>query len=160
MTSAGSCPGTCTGTCSAEMTAAKCTGEIAPPNLGPDCKAKCDTQMSAGMVCSPSIIGIGIAGAMDPKAASTFKSATEKNLPAIAKLAVGMASRIPTVTAEVEEMVNGVQGTIKSAIPNPVAAAQASACFAKSLGEVGASAAKLSASVDLSLNIKVSVSGG
>jgi hypothetical protein len=160
MTSAASCPGTCTGTCSAEMAAAKCTGEIAPPNLSADCKAKCDTQISAGMVCSSSVIGVGIAGAADQKTADAFKLATEKNLPGITKLAVGMASRIPTMTAEVNDMVTGVQGAIKTAIPNPAAAAQANACFARSLSDVTASAAKLNASVNLSINIKAIVSGG
>jgi hypothetical protein len=136
-----SCSGTCNGGCSATMTAPKCTGEVTPPKMSAECKAKCDAKVSAHAECSPARVGVKIEGATDMQAAATYKAALEKNLPLLLKVAMGLK--------------DGISGMAKG---GPMAVAKLTGCVLDPITGAAKGAASLKANISVSVDVKASAS--
>ncbi|HEX3769360.1 MAG TPA: hypothetical protein VHV30_00780, partial [Polyangiaceae bacterium] len=122
-----SCSGTCSGSCSVEMKAPKCTGQVEPPKMSAECKAKCDAKLSAKAECIPPHIAFRITGAADVKAQANFQAAIEKNLPGILNVSIGLAKHAVEAAEGVEVVVKGVQAGIQGA-GDPMTIGRLTAC--------------------------------
>jgi hypothetical protein len=159
MKAAASCSGTCTGSCSAKMEAPKCTGEVKPPQMSADCKAKCDAKVTAKAECTPAAVGVKVEGATDVQAALKYKEALEKNLPLILKVAVGVGERGAKMAEGVGKTVADLSGNLTAmAKGGPVAAAKLTGCVAAPFKGAADGAASLKANVSVSVDVKASAS--
>jgi hypothetical protein len=149
MTAKGECKGECSGKCTAEFKEPKCSGEVKPPQMSADCKAKCDGEISAKAECKPAKIFVKIEGAADFEAANKLKAAFEKNLPTLLKISMGMKGKLEGVEASAKAGLEEVAGTVKGA---GVGALKVASCFASSLD------AQAKASVSLKVSVKASAS--
>ena len=158
------CEGTCTGKCSAEFKEPKCTGEVKPPEMSADCKAHCDTNVSAKMECTPAQVGVTITGGADAKALASLKGTLEKNLPLVLKVAIGMGERAGRIAANGQAVVEGVSANITEIAGTgggqaALTAGQITACLGDTFkGAIGA-AGSLKANVSVSVNVSASASG-
>lgn len=154
------CKGTCSGSCSAEMKAPKCTGEVKPPQMSAECKAHCDAKAEAKVECTPAHIGVRISGG-DAAQVAKFKTALEKDLPLIAKVALGMGDRVKKLGGDVKTVVEGAQSVVQTAAQGAAATGAAlTACVAAPFKDAIDAAGGMSADVSVSVNVSASVSGG
>jgi hypothetical protein len=159
------CEGTCSGGCSAEFKEPKCTGEVKPPQMSADCKAHCDASVSAKAECTPAQVGLAITGAADAKAAADYKATIEKNFPLVLKVAIGMGERAGKAAANVQAVVEGIQGSVTEiaktsgdATKATMIGGQITACLGETFkGALGA-AGSLKANVNVSVDVKASAS--
>lgn len=164
MNASAKCDGTCTGKCTAEFKEPKCTGEVKPPEMSADCKAKCNVDVQAKAECTPAMVALRITGATDMKAAEQFKTAMEKHLPAILKVAMGIGEHGAKMAGQVSEMVGSMEGSVKGMVQatGPDAAllgGKLAACVAAPFkGAIDASA-NLKANISVSADVKASASG-
>lgn len=155
-----SCSGTCTGSCDVEMKAPKCTGEVKPPQMSAECSAHCNAKAEAKVECTPAHIGVSIKGG-DAALAAKLKTALEKDLPMIVKVALGMGDRVKKLAENVKTVVEGVQGVVKTAANGaPATGAALTACVAAPFTGALDAASSMQASVSVSVNVSASVSGG
>ncbi len=158
------CEGTCTGKCTAEFKEPKCTGEITPPKMSADCKAHCDSSVSAKMECTPAQVGITATGEADVKAFETLKATLEKNLPLVLKVAIGMGDRVGKVAANGKAIVEGTMSSFTEIAGSgggqaALTVGQLTACLGDTFkGAIGA-AGSLQANVNVSVNVSASASG-
>lgn len=160
LTTASPCVGSCTGSCSTEMKSAMCTGDISTPKMADECKAKCDAVIASTLTCSTAPVFVRISGATDPAAAQTFKAAAEKDLPPIAKIAIGLGEHIPGLIVEVTDAVDTVDKAVKASFTNPTSSAGVNGCFAKPISDVSLAGASLQGNVDLAVSVKACMSSG
>ena len=141
------------------MQAPKCTGKLEPPQMSAECKAKCDAKLDAKAECTPPHVALRIAGASDAKAAAAFLATMDKDLPAVATVALGMADRVSELAGSVETVINGVQATVQGA-GDPMTVGKLTACvgapFKGALDAVGS----VKANVSVSVTVQASASGG
>ncbi len=154
-----SCSGTCNGSCSAQMQAPKCTGEIKPPQMSADCKAKCDAKVTAKAECTPAAVGVKVEGAGDAQLALKYKAALEKSLPAILKVAMGVGERGAKMADGVGKAVADLSGNVTGmAKGGPMAVAKLTGCVAAPFKGAADGAASLKANVSVSVDVKASAS--
>lgn len=158
------CEGTCTGKCSTEIKEPKCTGEVKAPEMSADCKAHCDTDVSAKMTCSPARVGITATGTADAKAFENLKATLEKNLPLVLKVAVGMGDRAGTVAANAQSVVEGTMSTMSSLAGSgggqaALTTGQLTACLGDTFKGAIAAAGSIKANVSVSASVSASASG-
>jgi hypothetical protein len=159
------CEGTCTGKCSAEFKEPKCTGEVKPPEMSADCKAHCDTNVSAKMECTPAQVGLAITGAGDAQLAAKLQATVEKNFPLVIKVAIGMGERAAKVAANAQAVVEGIQGSIETiakssgdATKATMIGGQITACLGETFKGALSAAGSLKANVKVSVDVKASAS--
>lgn len=157
------CEGTCTGKCSAEFKEPKCTGEVKPPEMSADCKAHCDTNVSAKMECTPAQVGVTITANGDAKALAALKGTLEKNLPLVLKVAIGMGERAGKVAANGQAVVEGVSANITEIAGTgggqaALTAGQITACLGDTFKGAVSAAGSLKANVSVSVNVSASAS--
>ncbi len=159
------CEGTCTGKCSAEFKEPKCTGEVKPPEMSADCKAHCDTNVSARMECTPAQVGLAISGAADAQLAAKLQATVEKNFPLVIKVAIGMGERAAKVAANAQAVVEGIQGSIETIAKtsgDPAKAGmiggQITACLGDTFKGALSAAGSMKANVKVSVDVKASAS--
>jgi hypothetical protein len=141
------------------MQAPKCRGEVKPPEMSGECKAKCSAQVQSHAECSPAKVALRIDGAADAKVAETYKAALEKNLPLVLKIAVGLGEASVKMSGNVMGIVDGVQASVKTAASaSPMIGAQLTACVAEPFTGVMKAAGSLKANVNVSLEVKASAS--
>jgi len=160
---AAKCDGTCTGKCSAELKEPKCTGEVKPPEMSADCKAHCDTNVSAKMECTPAQVGVTITANGDAKALAALKGTLEKNLPLVLKVAIGMGERAGKVAANGQAVVEGVSANITEIAGTgggqaALTAGQITACLGDTFKGAVSAAGSLKANVNVSVNVSASAS--
>ena len=159
MKAAASCNGTCNGGCSATMTAPKCTGEMKPPQMSADCKAKCDAKVTAKAECSAANVGVKIEGAADATAAVTYKAALEKNLPLVLKVAMGVGERGAKMAEGLGNTDDDLSGSVSGmAKGGPIAAAKLVGCVTGPFKGAADAAGSLKANVSVSVDVKASAS--
>lgn len=158
------CDGTCTGECKGEFKEPKCAGEVKPPEMSADCKARCDAQVSAKMTCTPASVGIAATG--EAKAAEQLKGTLEKNMPAILQVALGMGARAEKMAANVKDAVAGVQASIETVAKTSgdparatMIAGRITTCLGGPLQGAIDAAGSVKANVAVSMDVKASVSG-
>jgi hypothetical protein len=152
------CKGTCTGSCSVEMQAPKCTGKVEPPQMSAECKAKCDASLQAKAECTPAHVVVRVVGAADAQAEAKFRSAIEKDLGAIIRVAVGNGKMAAQLAGDVKVVIGGVQASLKEA-GDPLAVGKLEACVAAPFKEAVEAAAHVEASVNVSVSVQASASG-
>ncbi|WP_394829269.1 hypothetical protein [Pendulispora albinea] len=153
------CEGTCTGSCSVEMKEPKCTGEITPPKMSAECKAHCDAEVSGKLECKPAQVIVRVDGSADASAATAFKAALEKNLPAILTIAEGQAKQANKTAANVSVVIEGLQGSAQGmASGGLTAAAKLAGCVAAPFKGALDAAASVKANVKVSVDVKASAS--
>jgi hypothetical protein len=158
------CEGTCSGKCTTEFKEPKCTGEITPPKMSADCKAHCDTSVSAKAECTPAQVGITVTGAADAKAVETFKLALEKNLPLVLKVSIGMGERAGKIAGNAKAVVEGAVSSFaeiggKGGASGALTAGQLTACLGETFKGAISAAGSLQANVSVSVNVSASASG-
>jgi hypothetical protein len=164
MNASAKCDGTCTGKCSAEFKAPKCTGEVKPPEMSADCKAKCNMDVQAKAECTPAMVALRISGAADAKLAEQFKTTVEKHFPAILKVAIGIGENGIKVAGQVSDVVGSVEGSVKGMVQGSGAQAamiggKLAACVAAPFKGAIDGAANLKANINVSVDVKASASG-
>jgi hypothetical protein len=152
------CKGTCTGSCSVEMQAPKCTGEVEPPKMTAECKAKCDAKLSAKAECTPPHLAIKITGSADAATTAKFQQALEKDLPGILTVSLGMAKHLSHVAEGMEVVIQGVQAGIQGA-GDPVTVGRLSACVAAPFKGALDAVTSVKANVSVSVSVSASASG-
>lgn len=163
MSAAAKCEGTCTGSCSAEFKAPKCTGEVKAPEASAECRAHCDTHVSARAECTPAQVGIVVSGGTDTKALGQLKATLEKNLPLILKISIGMKDNVGRVGVSGKAAIDGVQASVSEIAKQAGARAavvggQITACLGGTFKGAADAAASLRANVDVSVKVQASVS--
>lgn len=153
-----SCNGTCSGSCSVKMEAPKCTGNIEPPKMSAECKAKCDASLNAKAECTPPHVALRITGAADAQAAAKFQAAVEKNLPDILTVAVGMGKHVGELAGNMKVVIEGVQASVQGA-GSPMNVAKLTACVAAPFKGALDAVASVQANVNVSVNVQASASG-
>ncbi len=154
-----SCKGTCSGSCSAEMKAPKCNGEVTPPKVSAECKARCDAHANAKMTCKPAKVTVRIDGAADAKFATEYKATLEKNLPGVLKVAIGTGDRASKMAASVAVAIDGAKAGAEGAVKaSPAMAAKLTACVAAPFKGAVDAAASIKANVKVSVDVKASAS--
>jgi hypothetical protein len=161
---AGSCKGTCSGGCSAEMKAPKCTGEITPPKVSAECKARCDGEVSAKLECTPAMITVNATGKADAKAFAGYKTVIEKDLPAILKTAIGLGQRATKMAGSVKDVVAGVQTAVTVSVKagganGAIMAGKIGTCFGGNFTGAADAAGSVTANVSLSASVQVGAGG-
>ena len=151
------CSGTCSGSCTVEMKAPKCTGQVEPPKMSAECKAKCDAKLSAKAECTPPHVALRITGAADAKASANFQAAIEKNLPGILNVSIGMAKHATEVAESMEVVVKGVQAGIQGA-GDPMTIGRLTACVGAPFKGALDAVANVKANVSVSVNVQASAS--
>jgi hypothetical protein len=152
------CSGTCSGGCDVEMKAPKCTGEVKPPQMSAECSAHCNAKAEAKVECTPAHIGVSIKGG-DAALAAKLKTAIEKDLPLIVKVALGMGDRVKKLAENVKTVVEGVQSVVKTAASGaPTTGAALTACVTAPFTGALDAASSMSANVTVSVNVSASVS--
>ena len=152
------CSGTCSGGCDVEMKAPKCTGEVKPPQMSAECSAHCNAKAEAKVECTPAHIGVTIKGG-DPQLAAKLKTAIEKDLPMIVKVALGMGDRIKKLAENVKTVVEGAQSVVKTAASGaPTTGAALTACVTAPFTGALDAASSMQANVTVSVNVSASVS--
>jgi hypothetical protein len=164
MTASAKCEGTCSGKCSAEFKAPKCTGQVTPPKMSAECKAHCDTQMSAKAECTPAQVGVVFDGKVDAKVSAQLKGALEKGLPAVLKVSIGMKDNAARVGGNAKLIVDGSEAVVSDVAKQAGAKAalvggQITACVGGTFKAAGSAAANLRANVDVSVKVSASASG-
>jgi hypothetical protein len=159
------CKGTCTGSCSAEMKAPRCTGQVKPPQASAECNARCDAHANAKLECTPAHVVARIGGEADAKLVAQFRGAIEKNVPIIAKIALGIADRAPRLAGNVENVVKGVQASVQAAasgassdLNKAATMASLTACVASPFKGAIEAAAGVTANVQASVSVSASLS--
>jgi hypothetical protein len=128
--------------------------------MSADCKAHCDAKVQAKAECTPAQVGVKIEGSADATAAATYKTALEKNLPIILKIAIGIGERGMKMAGNVQASVDGLQATIKgSSKGGPLMAAKLVGCVAAPFKGAVDAAGSLKANVSVSVDVKASASG-
>ncbi len=151
------CKGTCTGGCSVEMKAPKCTGEVKPPSMSAECKGHCDAKAEAHVTCTPAHVGVRLDGGADAALQMKLKTALEKNLPIIAKIALSMGPRAIKLSGSIKEIVVSLESTVQAAgSSSGVTGAQLVACVAAPFKGVGDAMASLQANAKVSVDVKAS----
>ncbi len=163
MKAAASCQGTCTGKCSAEMKAPKCTGEMTPPKVSAECKARCDGEVHAKMECTPASASVKVEGSADAKLAAQYKMAIEKSLPAILKIAIGMGEQAVKMAANIKDVVESVQASVEASVKaggasGVMTAGRIGACFGDKFKGAVDAAGSVKANVNVSVSVKASAS--
>jgi hypothetical protein len=158
------CEGSCTGKCTTEMKAPKCTGDVEPPKMSADCKAHCDSSVSAKMECTPATVGVAITGATDTKSVDTLKATLEKNLPLVLKVALGMGDRAAKLAGNVKVIADGAVSAIANVSTSGgaqggITAGQLTACVGGAFKDAVGAAGSLQANVSVSVNVSASASG-
>ncbi len=103
----GACSGKCAGKCSVELKEPKCSGDIEPPKMSAECKAKCDAHVEAKAECTPQHVALLVSGSTDAKAADAFRMTLEKDLGAVLKVALGTGKSAEHLVGEVSTVVEG-----------------------------------------------------
>jgi hypothetical protein len=158
MKAAASCQGTCTGKCSVAMQAPKCTGKVEPPQMSAECKAKCDAKVNAHAECTPAHIALRIVGSADAKAEATFRTAIEKNLPAILAVSLGTGKHVEELAGSVKVVFDGLEASIQGA-GDPMTVAKLSGCVLAPVKAAGSAIGSLQANVKVSVSVQASASG-
>ena len=158
------CEGTCTGKCSTEIKEPKCTGEVIPPKISADCKAHCDSSVSAKMECSPASVSLAASGVADAKAFENLKATLEKNLPLVLKVSIGMGDRAVKIAGNAKTVVEGAVSTMtsvggKGGAAGAVTAGQLTACLGETFKGAISAAGSIQANVSVSVNVSASASG-
>jgi hypothetical protein len=152
------CKGTCSGSCSVEMQAPKCTGKVEPPQMSAECKAKCDASMQAKAECTPPHVIVRVVGAADAAAEAKFRTAIEKDLGAVLKVAVGTGKGAVQLADNLEVVVKGVQASLSGA-GDPMTIGRLTACVEAPFKGAFDAVASVKASVNVSVNVQASASG-
>jgi hypothetical protein len=155
------CEGTCNGGCTVDFKAPKCTGEVQAPKVSAECKAQCDTKLTAKAECTPAKVGVAISGGADAKLVGTLKATMEKNLPAILRISIGMKDNLLRVKANGSAAVDGVRASISEVSKQAGAKAalvggQITACVGGTFKAAGSAAASLEANVQVSVKVQAS----
>ncbi len=156
MDAGGSCSGTCHGECSVEMKAPKCDGSFEPPKVSAECQARCTTELSAKIECTPAKVGVTIEGGADAAAVAQYKAALEKHLPAVLKIAIGMKDQAVSVAGNVKAVVEGAQKVVVSLKSDPKIGARLTACVVAPFKAAIDAAASIQANVSISVEVKAS----
>jgi hypothetical protein len=152
------CQGTCTGKCSVDFKAPKCTGQVTPPSMSADCKAKCDAKVNANATCTKPHLSVVVVGAADPVFAAKFQAAMEANFGNIIVVfkqlgdsAVAMAGQIKDVALGAQD---AVMATVKAGGSNgAMMAANIGGCVGGAFTGVADAAASIKANVSVSASV-------
>jgi hypothetical protein len=152
------CKGTCTGSCSVEMKAPRCSGEVEPPKMSAECKAKCDASVQAKAECTPAHVAVRVIGAADPQAEALFIKAIGKDLGPVLTLALGTGKVADRLAGEMKVVIDGAQASIQAG-SDPMTVARLSACISAPFKGALDAAASVRANVSVSVSVQASASG-
>lgn len=102
------CSGICNGTCSEPLTAERCGGVLAPPEMVPECGALCSAQMSKQVNCLAGNVDIQVYN-------STTEGAGDKLKAALAKGAAVLLEADEGMRPSLERASGGLQSAFESA---------------------------------------------
>jgi hypothetical protein len=136
----------------------KCRGEVKPPEMSAECKARCNAHVQGHAECSPAKVTLHIEGAADVKVAEQYKAALEKNLPLVLKVAIGLGEASVKMAGNVHGVIEGVEASVKGS-GNAVSGAQLAACVAEPFSGALKAAGSIKANVSVSVDVKASASG-
>ena len=113
--------------------------------------------MNGKLECTPAKVALKVEGSADAALTAKYKSAIEKNLPGILKIAIGFKDRAASITANVQGVVEGAQGAVKvAASGSPVSGAALTACVSAPFKGALDAAASIKANVNVSVDVKAS----
>ncbi len=154
------CSGECRGECSVEMKAPRCTGEMKPPRVSAECRARCRAEVNADLRCTRPALAVKVKGASDSQAAAKLVAALEDHLPGVLEVALGMRHKVVAVARNVRSVIKGARAGIQSmAEASGEAAARLTACVAKPFAAAIEAAAGIKVSVEVSVEVHASVEG-
>jgi hypothetical protein len=159
MHAAAKCEGTCNGKCTVEMKEPKCRGEVKPPEMSADCKARCNASVQTHAECHPAKVSLRIDGAADAKVAENYKATLEKNFPLVLKVAIGLGDASVKMAGNVHGIIEGARTSVQAAASaNPVGGASLVACVKEPFEGAIKAAGSVKANVSVSVDVKASAS--
>jgi hypothetical protein len=83
------CAQVCSGSCSEELSDVRC-GEVVPPDeMSPECRAKCDAELSSRLTCTAGHADVTVFSAADRDKAESLRSALSRGFTSVLNVEQG-----------------------------------------------------------------------
>lgn len=108
------CNGICQGACSEELTAERCGGVLAPPEMVPECGALCSAQMSKQVNCLAGNVDIQVYNSTKEGAGAKLKASLGKGAGVLLEADEGMRAQLDRAAGGVQAAFDSVQEALSS----------------------------------------------
>ena len=150
-----SCEGLCRGSCSVAFEEPRCTGTVRPPKVEAECNAACNARLDAEARCTPGEAHVAVRGAVESNVAervARVRGAIE-----------GAGGGVLATRAKLERLVGSGKLMLRAADDVPKAVGEigisAAACAAESAAGIINASASISVSFEASVSISGAISG-
>ncbi|HEY6882342.1 MAG TPA: hypothetical protein VI299_30130 [Polyangiales bacterium] len=145
------CDGLCRGSCSVAFEEPRCTGTMRPPKVQAECEAACNAKLDAEARCTPGEAHVVIRGAV----ASNF----EERVARVSGAIEAVGGTVLATRAKLERLVGSGKLMLRAANDVPKAVGEIGMSAAACAAEAAAGIINASASISISFEASVSVSG-
>jgi hypothetical protein len=145
------CEGLCRGNCSVAFEEPRCTGTVRPPQVEAECNAACNAKLDAEARCTPGEAHVEVRGAV----ASNLAERVARVRGAIE----GAGGAVLAARAKLERLVGSGKLMLRAADDVPKAVGEIGVSAATCAAESAAGIINASASISISFEASVSVSG-
>jgi hypothetical protein len=146
-----SCNGLCRGDCSVAFVEPRCTGTMRPPRVEAQCEAACNAKLEAEARCTPGEAHVRVRGAV--------ASNIEERLARVRGAIEGAGGAVLTARAKLGRLVGSGKLLLRAADDVPRAVGDIGLSAAACAAESAAGIINASASISVSFEASVSVSG-
>ena len=146
-----SCEGLCRGSCSVAFQEPRCTGTMRPPKVEAQCEASCNAKLDAEARCTPGEAHVAVRGAVD--------SNIEERVAKVRGAIEGAGSAVLATRAKLERLVGSGKLMLRAADDVPKAVGDIGISAAACAAESAAGIINASASISVSFEASVSMSG-
>ena len=145
------CDGLCRGSCSVAFEEPRCTGTLRPPKVEAECEAACNARLDAEARCTPGEAHVAVRGAI--------ASNVEERLARVRGAIEGAGGAVLAARAKLERLVGSGKLLLRAADDVPRAVGEIGLSAGACAAESAAGIINASASISISFEASVSVSG-
>ncbi len=145
------CNGLCRGDCSVAFVEPRCTGTMRPPSVHAECEAACNAKLDAEARCTPGEVHVVVRGAV--------ASNIEERMARLRGAIEGAGGAVLATRAKLQRLVGSGKLLVRAAGDVPSAVGQIGLSAAACAAESAAGIINASASISISFEASVSVSG-
>jgi hypothetical protein len=151
VSSQASCEGLCRGGCSVAFEEPRCTGTMRPPRVEAECAAACNAKLDAEARCTPGEAHVAVRGAID--------SNIDERVAKLRGAVEGAGVAVLATRAKLQRLVGSGKLLLRAADDVPRAVGDIGLSAAACAAESAAGIINASASISISFEASVSVSG-
>jgi hypothetical protein len=145
------CEGLCRGGCSVALEEPRCTGTVRPPRVEAQCDAACNAKLDAEARCTPGEAHVAVRGAVESNLA--------ERMARVRGAIEGAGSAVLATRAKLERLVASGKLMLRAADDVPKAVGEIGISAAACAAESAAGIINASASISVSFEASVSMSG-